>query len=60
MLKAFGFITHVEHPHKQMLNFCQLLKVDAAELKLLASENISPPSKAPAFMQEVWNVANDR
>lgn len=60
MLKAFGFITHVEHPHKQMLNFCQLLKVDAAELKLLASENISAPSKAPAFMQEVWNVANDR
>jgi len=24
MLRSFGFITHVEHPHKLLLNYCQV------------------------------------
>lgn len=45
MLKAFGFITHVHHPHKQMLNYCQVIRVEQAD---------------PALMQEAWNIVNDR
>jgi hypothetical protein len=45
VLKAFGFITHVHHPHKQMLNYCQVIRADQAH---------------PALMQEAWNVVNDR
>ena len=25
MLRAFGFVVHVEHPHRFILNYCQLL-----------------------------------
>lgn len=49
MLKAFGFITHVEHPHKLLLNVCQVLLLD----------QVQEPG-APNFLQEAWNVANDR
>ena len=45
MLKAFGFITHVHHPHKQTLNYCQVIRADQAH---------------PALMQEAWNIVNDR
>ncbi len=45
MLKSLGFITHVEHPHKLLLNYCQVMKVDKA---------------APELVQEAWSVANDR
>jgi hypothetical protein len=45
MLRAFGFITHVHHPHKQMLNYCQVIRADQAHHDL---------------MQEAWNIVNDR
>lgn len=51
MLKAFGFITHVEHPHKLLLNYCQVLGLDDAG---------SQDASCPEFLQEAWNVANDR
>ena len=25
MLRAFGFVVHVEHPHRFILNYCQML-----------------------------------
>jgi hypothetical protein len=25
MLRAFGFVLHVEHPHRFVLNYCQIL-----------------------------------
>ena len=25
MLRAFGFVVHVEHPHRFVLNYCQML-----------------------------------
>jgi hypothetical protein len=55
MLKAFGFITHVEHPHKLLLNYCQVLGLDGAGSQAPGQE----PS-CPVFLQEAWNVANDR
>jgi hypothetical protein len=45
MLRAFGFITHVHHPHKQMLNYCQVIRADQAH---------------HALMQEAWSIVNDR
>lgn len=52
MLKAFGFITHVEHPHKLMLNYLQILGL------ALGVDTNEP--EFPGFVQEAWNVANDR
>lgn len=45
LLRSFGFITHVEHPHKLVLNYCQVMKADHAY---------------PGLMQEAWNLINDR
>lgn len=56
MLKAFGFVAHVEHPHKLLLNYCQVLGLDAPAASL---EPEQAPS-CPEFLQEAWNVANDR
>ena len=28
LLRTFGFVLHVDHPHKFVLNYCNLLKVD--------------------------------
>jgi uncharacterized protein YlbG (UPF0298 family) len=25
MLRAFGFVVHMEHPHRFVLNYCQML-----------------------------------
>jgi hypothetical protein len=55
MLKAFGFITHVEHPHKLLLNYCQVLGLDDA-----GSQGPDQEPNCPEFLQEAWNVANDR
>ncbi|WIA18964.1 hypothetical protein OEZ85_003633 [Tetradesmus obliquus] len=55
MLKAFGFVAHVEHPHKLLLNYCQVLGLDAPAASL---EPEQAPS-CPEFLQEAWNVAND-
>jgi hypothetical protein len=45
MLRVFGFITHVDHPHKIMLNYCHVLSLDKV---------------CPAVIQEAWNLLNDR
>ena len=29
MLRAFGFVTHVEHPHKFVLSLLQILEVSS-------------------------------
>lgn len=55
MLKAFGFITHVEHPHKLLLNYCQILGLGQPQV---GAEQQDPV--CPEFLQEAWNVANDR
>jgi hypothetical protein len=47
MLKVFGFVTHVEHPHKMMLNYCQILGLDSA-------------TEFPGLLQEAWSLLNDR
>jgi hypothetical protein len=53
MLKAFGFIMNVEHPHRLLCNYCQIM----------FTPYISNEDKAPFvqnFIQQAWNVANDR
>ena len=48
MLREFGFIAHVEHPHKFVLNY----------LVLLVGKDVRAEHK-PLF-QESWNLVNDR
>eukprot|EP00879_Flechtneria_rotunda_P010177 GHRR01010640.1.p1 GENE.GHRR01010640.1~~GHRR01010640.1.p1 ORF type:complete len:338 (+),score=87.45 GHRR01010640.1:153-1166(+) len=50
MLKAFGFITHVDHPHKLMINYSWFLGLRA---------DLPPDIGVSNFMQEAWNIAND-
>lgn len=52
MLKAFGFITHVEHPHKLLLNYLQIIGLDVGMDR--------DEAEFPGFVQEAWNIANDR
>ncbi|KAF8064553.1 AVT1D [Scenedesmus sp. PABB004] len=57
MLKAFGFITHVVHPHKMLLNFCQ-----AMGFGIITGAPGEPgvgEMAVPGFLQEALNVAND-
>lgn len=55
MLKAFGFIMNVEHPHRLLCNYCQIMFTpylkDAAPEKMDLLQN---------FIQQSWNIANDR
>ncbi|PSC71895.1 cyclin-L1-1-like [Micractinium conductrix] len=46
MLRAFGFVVHVEHPHRFILNYCQMLMKPSDE-------------RQHALQQEAWNMAND-
>ena len=48
MLRAFGFIVHVEHPHKLVLNHLHLM---------LRGDDEQHPHP---LMQEAWNLTNDR
>ena len=48
MLRAFGFIVHVEHPHKLVLNHLHLM---------LRDDDDQHPHP---LMQEAWNLTNDR
>lgn len=52
MLRAFGFIMNVEHPHRLLCNYCQVLFMpfsDVADKKEFVVN----------FIQEAWNIAND-
>ncbi len=31
MLRAFGFVVHVEHPHRFILNYCQMVLFDTVK-----------------------------
>ena len=50
ILRAFGFIVHVEHPHKLVLNHLFVMIKD-----LQSSEEGPHP-----LMQDAWNLCNDR
>ena len=49
MLREFGFIVHVDHPHKLVLNHVNLLHKDVRETALKTR-----------LMQEAFNLTNDR
>lgn len=49
MLKEFGFIVHVDHPHKLVLNHVNLLHV-----------GVKDPQAKRKLMQEAYNLTNDR
>lgn len=53
MLRAFGFIMNVEHPHRLLCNYCQVLFMPFSDV---------PDKKefVVNFIQEAWNIANDR
>lgn len=53
MLKAFGFIMNVEHPHRLLCNYCQILFAPYMEKR-------DKQGFLQTFIQESWNVANDR
>lgn len=46
MLRSFGFILHVEHPHKFVLNYLVVLE-----------QQEDPES---GLLQRAWNLTNDR
>lgn len=46
ILRAFGFILHVEHPHKFVLNYVTILE-----------QHQDPEA---GLLQRTWNLANDR
>ncbi|CAL8470177.1 g9719 [Coccomyxa elongata] len=48
MLREFGFIVHVEHPHKLVLNHLQMM-LDVHQDQELKN----------TLMQEAWNLTND-
>lgn len=62
MLKAFGFITNVEHPHKLMLNYIQILNLPPAAAMIAdeGADNGGATNALQDFVQYAWNVANDR
>ena len=49
MLREFGFIVHVDHPHKLVLNHVNLLHKDVRETALKTR-----------LMQEAFSLTNDR
>ena len=46
MLRSFGFILHVEHPHKFVLNYLMVLE--------------QHKNSDSGLLQRAWNLANDR
>ncbi|PRW39204.1 Cyclin-L1-1 isoform A [Chlorella sorokiniana] len=52
MLRAFGFVVHVEHPHRFILNYCQMVLFDTAKHAVSKEHQ-------RAVQQEAWNMAND-
>ncbi len=49
MLREFGFIVHVDHPHKLVLNHLNLLH-----------QGVQNPLARTRLMQEAFNLTNDR
>ena len=49
MLREFGFIVHVDHPHKLVLNHVNLLY-----------QAVKNPQAKTRLMQEAFNLTNDR
>ena len=46
ILRSFGFILHVEHPHKFVLNYLMVLE--------------QHKDSDSGVLQRAWNLANDR
>ena len=70
MLREFGFIMHVDHPHKFVLNYLTILDV-SKELRLKAdragadAETLKEEAEklkldADRLKQEAWRITNDR
>ena len=55
MLRAFGFVTHVEHPHKFVLSLLQILEVSSLlqEAWNLTNDRCMPQCD---IMERVWLV----
>ena len=49
MLREFGFIVHVDHPHKLVLNHLNLLH-----------QGVQNPLARTRLMQEAFSLTNDR
>ena len=49
MLREFGFIVHVDHPHKLVLNHLNLLH-----------QGVREPQARTRLMQEAFSLTNDR
>ena len=49
MLREFGFIVHVDHPHKLVLNHLNLLH-----------QGVQEPQARTRLMQEAFSLTNDR
>jgi hypothetical protein len=57
MLKAFGFIMNVEHPHRLLCNYAQIMF-----LPYITNPDADADKRdfVTNFIQVAWNVANDR
>jgi hypothetical protein len=53
MLRAFGFIMNVEHPHRLLCSCCQILFLPYMKEQ-------DKWDFLTGFIQQAWNVANDR
>jgi hypothetical protein len=53
LLKEFGFVTMVEHPHKFVFNLIEMVAKKGAE-------QILPGHTCHPLLQEAWNLLNDR
>ena len=53
LLKEFGFVTMVEHPHKFVFNLIEMVAK-------LGGEQILPGHPCHPLLQEAWNLLNDR
>ncbi len=53
LLKEFGFVTMVEHPHKFVFNLIEMVAKRG-------SEQILPGHPCHPLLQEAWNLLNDR
>lgn len=60
MLRAFGFIMNVEHPHRLLVNFLQVIFMHIIEAHNTDREDVEAFQAVRHLIQEAWNHANDR
>lgn len=59
MLKAFGFIMNVEHPHRLLINYCTIVFMPYTK-KPDDDDTDNKCDFLNQFVQQAWDVANDR